>query len=665
MHFRPRSRQHLLLIAAVAAGALLIGTWLSWPPALALEPGPAPHVSAVTAEQRIRFVEARQALEEEDMATYHQLREQLAGYPLLPYLDYETLSDRLDELPFAEVDRFLQRYPETWMARTLERMWVFELAEQERWADVVRYHDPGNTTVILQCQALRARLETGDRSALDEVAPLWNVGRSQYNECDPVFEQWMAADRLTPELVWDRFGKAVQAGRISLARYLTGLMPEREQTLAELYLLIDSAPEQLATNSELEADDTETREIILHGIRKLAGIDAPHAMMLLHRHDETHDFPARTLVEQQRHIALQLLLQGFEEETASLLRNTPELATGTLVSWLLRDALQDHDWGRIETWLDRLPEEERQSEQWTYWRARMLEQKGSAQAMEKAEQLYDDIAGTRSFHGFLAADRLGRPYAMDERPVPFNGSHQRALYELPAIVRAHELYHIGDETNALREWEYATQQMNEEQLLVSGQLAASWGWHRNSIQAMIRARYWDDLELRFPLAYGEHFHRAAERHTIQPHLLYALARQESAFMHDVRSPAGARGLMQLLPSTARQTASGNGLQINADDLYLPDVNITLGSQYLSDMLDEFGGNRALAAAAYNAGPNRVKQWLRRTSDNPLPLDQWIETIPFAETRGYVQSVLTYSVIYGERMGDPVTLLTPEEAESRH
>lgn len=665
MHFRPRSIQHVIPIAALAAGALLSAVWLSWPAARATEPVPAPHVTPETAGQRQRFVEARQALAEGDMTAFHRLRGQLTDYPLLPYLDYEALSGRLETLPFAEVDRFLQRYPETWLAATLERLWVFELAEQERWADVVRYHNPDNTTVILQCQALRARLETGDRSALDDVAPLWNVGRSQYNECDPVFEQWLADDRLTPELAWDRFGKTMRAGRPGLASYIAGLMPEREQTLAELYLLIDSAPEQLATNSELEADNAETREIILYGIRKLAGIDAPHAMMLLHRHDDTHDFPEETVVEQQRHIALQLLLQGFEEETASLLRNSPELATGTLVSWLLRDALQDQDWERIETWLDRLPEDEQQSEQWTYWRARMLEQKGSAEATAEAERLYRSIARTRSFHGFLAADRLDLPYAMAERPVPFNGSHQQSLYDLPAIVRAHELYHIGDETNALREWEHAMQRMDDEQLLVSGQLAASWGWHRNSIQAMIRAQYWDDLQLRFPLAYDEHFHRAAELHRIQPHLLYALARQESAFMHNVRSPAGARGLMQLLPSTARQTASGNGQQVSADDLYRPDVNISLGSQYLSEMLEEFGGNRALAAAAYNAGPNRVKQWLRRTGDDPLPLDQWIETIPFAETRGYVQNVLAYSVIYGERMGEPVNLFTPEEAASRH
>ena len=132
-------------------------------------------------------------------------------------------------------------------------------------------------------------------------------------------------------------------------------------------------------------------------------------------------------------------------------------------------------------------------------------------------------------------------------------------------------------------------------------------------------------------------------------------------MSDVRSPAGARGLMQLMPGTARETALSAGMPVNTADLYQPGVNIRLGSRYLAGLLEEFDGNRALAAAAYNAGPNRVKQWLRRSADNPVPMDIWNETIPFLETCGYVQNVLAYSVIYGYRMGEPAPFLTEAEA----
>ena len=135
-------------------------------------------------------------------------------------------------------------------------------------------------------------------------------------------------------------------------------------------------------------------------------------------------------------------------------------------------------------------------------------------------------------------------------------------------------------------------------------------------------------------------------------------------MHDVRSGAGALGLMQLMPATGRETAQSLGMRINNQDLLKPEVNIRLGSHYFNRMLRDFNGNRALAAAAYNAGPNRVRQWLRQTSENPLPLDAWIEIIPFAETRTYVQNILAFHVIYAYRRGESVSFLTPEEASSR-
>jgi soluble lytic murein transglycosylase len=121
--------------------------------------------------------------------------------------------------------------------------------------------------------------------------------------------------------------------------------------------------------------------------------------------------------------------------------------------------------------------------------------------------------------------------------------------------------------------------------------------------------------------------------------------------------------MQLMPATGRETATRAGLRINDQDLLRPEINIQLGSRYLAQLLNDFDGNRALAAAAYNAGPNRVRQWLRQTSDNPLPLDAWIETIPFAETRNYVQNVLAFSVIYAYRMGQSTRFLNEQEIDS--
>lgn len=624
---------------------------------------PGPHENDSLFVQRTLYVEARDAQRHAATTEYQRLVDQLQGYPLLPYLEYAALSPRLSRLPHAEVDQFLESYAGSFLAERLLREWVSQLARQQRWGDVVRYHNPANTTIILSCHALRARIETGDQSAFADVATLWNVGRSQPNECDPVFEAWIAQNYLTTDIAWQRFSKALQGGQRGLARYISRLMPSQERDLAELYLTIDSQPERLRNHGALNARSTEIQQIILHGVRRMAVIDAPNAMLMLHTHNDRQQFAANDMADMQRFIAMRLLLQGFVTETESLLRNTPELATETLVSWILRDAMRSQDWTRIEFWLAKLPPEAQQTERWTYWHARSLELKGTPDALVEAQILHQSLAQTRSFYGFLSADKIGTGYELVDKPVPVSDDQMLALYELPAVVRAYELYQLGDEINARSEWQHATRSMNHEQIVSSGKLADSWGWHRNSIQAMIQVGYWDDMQLRFPLAYADLFASAANEHNIQPHLLFAVARQESAFMHDVRSPAGARGLMQLMPGTARETAGRVGLRVTDNDLYQPDINIRLGSRYMAELLAQFNGNRVLAAAAYNAGPNRVRQWLRRTEQNPLPLDMWIETIPFAETRGYVQNVLAYSVIYGYRMGEMIAFLTEEEAAS--
>ena len=194
----------------------------------------------------------------------------------------------------------------------------------------------------------------------------------------------------------------------------------------------------------------------------------------------------------------------------------------------------------------------------------------------------------------------------------------------------------------------------------AGLVAQQWGWHRKGIEAMASARYWDDLQVRFPLAFNTQVQAVAELTKIEPQLLFAVARQESAFSPDARSRVGATGLMQLMPGTAKDTAKKIGIKYKKSDLLRPDINVKLGGSYLKQMMGRFEGNRILTAAAYNAGPHRVNKWLS-DDDQLLPYDVWIELIPFKETRRYVQNILTYSVIYGYRMGAEVPFIRQNEA----
>ncbi|OGT70213.1 MAG: lytic murein transglycosylase, partial [Gammaproteobacteria bacterium RIFCSPLOWO2_02_FULL_57_10] len=437
--------------------------------------------------------------------------------------------------------------------------------------------------------------------------------------------------------------------------------PEREQTLANLYLQVDRNPAMLRDTSAFSEQAPQIREMVLYGLQQLAVTDGNQALTLLEEYNTAHAFSTEERLSLRRYAAQRLLLQGHIVETEAMLQKSPELTSETLVSWILRDALKKQDWPRVEMWLALLPAEVRDTERWQYWHARALTEKGTAEALAEARTLQETLARIRSFYGFMAADQLGIDYELADQPILVTQEQMDALLDIPAIERAHELYFVGEEPNARNEWQHATADMTEAQIIASGKLADSWGWHRTGIQAMIRVSYWDDLQLRFPLAHADAFRDTANELSLSPHLLFAVARQESAFMHDVRSSAGALGLMQLMPATAQETATRAGMRVSNQDLLTPEINIALGSRYLSQLLRDFNGNRILAAAAYNAGPNRVRQWLRQSSDAPVPLDVWIETIPFAETRNYVQNILAYSVIYGYRMGESVEMLTADEA----
>ena len=262
----------------------------------------------------------------------------------------------------------------------------------------------------------------------------------------------------------------------------------------------------------------------------------------------------------------------------------------------------------------------------------------------------------RGYYSFLAADRAGYRYQFAHVPLRYRPAELADIEQHPAILRARELYAIKRLADARREWNYAIERLDTPNLLRAAKLADEWGWHDRAITTLARARYWDDLELRFPLAHQQEVVREAQRQRINPAWAFAIIRQESAFTPDARSNAGALGLMQLLPRTARSMARSMRLRRpRYRDLLDSETNIRLGIRYLRQVQDRYDGHPVLATAAYNAGARNVRRWLPEAGN--VAADVWIETVPFSETRDYLKRVLTYTVIYEQRLGkDPVPLL---------
>jgi soluble lytic murein transglycosylase len=316
--------------------------------------------------------------------------------------------------------------------------------------------------------------------------------------------------------------------------------------------------------------------------------------------------------------------------------------------WRVRFNLKQRNWGEVLNWIDRLTPEERRNPRWRYWRARALEAQGNN---AEAQVLYRQLAGLRNYHGFLAAKRLGAPYRIQSLPLAVSPqTHDALLARSMGLQRARELYILGRHWEARVEWKVATRDFGAEDLKTAAKLAQSWDWHYQAIRTLVRTGYHEDLELRFPTPYRDSVLTHGGSENIDPAWIYAVMRQESLFQTDAKSHAGAMGLMQIMPATGQRIARELGTRLSGKYALLKaDTNIRFGAHYLRHTLNELQDNPLLATAAYNAGPNRVAQWLPETQ--AVAPDLWAETIPYKETRKYAQRVMEYATIYEWRLGN--------------
>jgi len=606
-----------------------------------------------TSGKRSTFLAAEQALQHGDRAKFRRLSAELKDYPLRPYLDYQFLKMRLSEVATDEVREFLSRYSDAPVADLLRSRWLDYLASRQRWADYLDfYQDP--TGPRRKCHHLRALIATGQSDqALPQVAEIWLHGKSQPRACDPVFAAWTKAGYRTRELTWQRIEKAMEAGQWKLAKYLGRGLSNADQAWVKRWITLFRDPQRAERPDNVGQAHPYRTAMLAQVTRRLARWNGAKALALWHTIEHRYPF-----TDQQRqrteHYILRNLVRTPGDEVYAFVRQIEVGSDDDIKVHEARvgTALLRQDWPQVIRWIAALPQEVRGDERWLYWVGRALEGTGATAA---AEPIYRQAATQRSYYGFLAADRIGDEYHLDHTETPASAGLVAQIANLDSVRRAAELFALQRWVDARREWRWATKDMDAERLKAAAKLAEQRGWHDQAIFTLAKTGYWDDLELRFPMEYAKLVAQNAKRHGIEKAWVFAVMRQESAFMDDARSHAGAMGLMQLMPATARSVARKMLKQKppRRHELMEPDLNIALGSAYLKQMKGELGDSAVLATAAYNAGPHRVVRWL---PDRTLPADVWIELVPFDETRGYLRRVLAYTVIYEKRMGQTPTRL---------
>lgn len=625
-------------------------------------------------QQRALYADAIELIRKGKRQRVTQIRNQLVDYPLYPYLVYADLAANMHYSRKSDISQYLDNYAGSVKAQHLRKRWLDYLARRTYWTTFMAFYDPDEASVKHQCQYQLARYYGDPKDpaqparraqALDAALELWNVEQSQPSECDKLFSRLQAENKISQSLVWERFNKALLNHEHQLARYLQrSLTSQRYQALSQLYYEVDRNPASISEFGQSAQNSREELQIIRHGLIHLARKDSHAALKQWSRYQQTHEFSHSDRSDIVTAIIKGLFEQGFAAiadtyfvDHLQLLNDTLD---GSLVEWRIRRALEKRDWPAVQLWLKRLPKQRQTSSVWRYWTIRSMQSDPTTTRDPAITELTASLAKERDFYGFLASDMLDREYSLNHNPITINQQQLAAIEAIPAMARARELYFHGDTLDANREWNQASANFNYEEWLASAMVSGKWQWHSKAIASLGRARYWDDIELRFPLAYAADIDKAAQATGIENYLLFALARQESAFESSATSSAGARGLMQVMPATAKSTARKYKIPYRKRSQLLDaKTNIAIASRYYQELLARYSGNRIAATAAYNAGPYRVDQWLKN-SDGQLPFDIWIEVIPYRETRSYVRNVLMYSIIYSRKLGaEPPMVLRDE------
>ena len=577
----------------------------------------------------------------------------LQAYPLYPYLQAASLEHDIRHIDIAAVQAYLKQFPDMIPAADLRRRFLRELARREDWADFRLLYRPGLGDA-LSCDALKARLADGQPLDFDrDLATLWTRA-SLPAACDPVLDAAHDQGLLTRSRLWTRIDLATAAGRAGTVASLAQWLPTDDAVTAGHLVLAMRDPAAALAAADSWPDGVRQRQAVTIAITQLAPRQSSAADAAWQRLQPRFHFSTAQRDRIEHSIAL-FYATDFDANALTRLTALPAAAQSDATrEWRVRVALARQDWQAVLGGINAMPASQQQDDEWRYFRARAEAALGHAQ---EANQQYSALADQATFFGFLAADRVAQPYAICPKQMQADDAQEQALLTRPGLLRAFELYAVGLPHFARREWNRALDGANPQTRRMAADLAHQRGWFDRGVFTFSSG---DDLRmyaLRFPLAPQDGVVPQAEQAGIDPSWAYGILRAESAWQPDAHSGADARGLMQLLPATAKRVAQRNGLGWDgAASLYDPATNIELGTRYLAQMAARFNGSPWLASAAYNAGPKRVDQWL--AARGALPPDLFIATIPFHETRDYVARVMAFALIYDWRLhGDAVPLDT--------
>ena len=570
-----------------------------------------------------------------------------AAHPLEPWVRYWQLRQRLEDDGVdneglrAKIAEFLASQGNAYVAEKLRGEWLKTLGKRGRWEIFQRDYPllvlPDQEIV---CYELQARLAVQqDATVLEEARPQWFAGLELAESCLPLMEKLVASGRLGEDDMWERLRRLFEARKLDQVAQVAQYLPARQLPNPKTLASIADKPQRYLEHLQPggQAGRLE-REMVLFAVQRLAKQDAATAATAWKKLEA--GFPAGERGYAWGQIALAAARSHLPEARAWYLLAADTPLSDEQLAWLVRAALRAHDWPLVQQAVARMPAQMAAQPDWIYWLARALAAHGRA---EEAKALYHRIAEQPNFYGLLASEELNRAILPLPHATPMLREEIEAARDNQGLQRALALIRLDMRIEGVREWNWTLRGMDDRQLLAAAAVANSSEVFDRAISTADRTLVQHDYSLRYPAPFRDLVEPRARGLALDNGWVYGLMRQESRFIFNAKSGVGAKGLMQLMPNTAKWVAKKIGLKS-----YQPakvtemDTNVALGTHYLAMVLASLDHHPLLASAAYNAGPGRARRW---RAEVPLEGAIYAETIPFNETRDYVKKVMTNAVYY--------------------
>ncbi|PXW99190.1 soluble lytic murein transglycosylase [Sphaerotilus hippei] len=616
------------------------------------------------AEQKLldaRVLEAREALRRKDRARLQLERDALvaARHPLAQWADYWELSSRLDTATQPELEAFYARWPASYVEDRLRNDWLLELGKRRDWSNLALEYPRFrmNDDREVSCYALLLRHQAGE-DVLAAARELWLGPRDADSGCSLLATTLYEARRLTPADAWLKARQSTELNRSRAVRQAVGLIDEA-MARRELGPLLEQPGPWLSRRATDTASGAPADLVALALIRLAASDPSAAAQQLDGRwlSELTPEAQAWVWASIARQAATRLQPEAdrWFQRAARVPGAVPADWGDETQAWRVRAALRAGDaarWQRVLAGIAAMSASAQADPTWVYWKARALNASAEAGAAGDgqrmaAQLLQERLAPQFHFYGKLASEELGRSQLLPPRPAPLTAAERELAARSPGLSRALALIDLGLRNEGVREWNYGLRGLTDRELLAAAQRACDREVWDRCINTSERTRQEVDMAQRFPTPFRAEVLAVTGEIGLDPAYVYGLIRQESRFIMDARSSVGASGLMQIMPATAKWTAKRMGLNYSAEQITDRQLNLRLGTGYLKLVLDDFEGSQAMAAAAYNAGPNRPRRW---REGPPTELAAWAENIPFQETRDYVKKVLSNASYYAAVMG---------------